>query len=60
MKAHKKKKGMLYLARQPNHIQGLTERHFLEQIPGRRKVNLRRDVLCAKKKKDGKRKGLIY
>jgi hypothetical protein len=42
---------MLYLAFQPNHNQGLTERHFLEQIPGRRKANLRRAVLCAQKKK---------
>jgi hypothetical protein len=59
MKAHKNKICMLYLAHQANHIQGLTECHFLEQIPGRRKANLRRDVLCAQKK-DGKRKGLIY
>jgi len=42
--------GTLYLSLQPNHIQGLTERHFLEQIPERRKTNLRRDVLCAQKK----------
>jgi hypothetical protein len=45
MKTHKKKSMMI----QPNHIQGLTECHFLEQIPGRRKANLRRDVPCAQK-----------